>query len=237
MTVSESLLSNEFQAVLKLQGCSTDTYVGALDCPEVVPILRKIAGDSMVIEFSDVTEAVKGARTTAHFVIVCGIGIVMDALRAIGSEVSSTVGLIAIGDVASAKVTAAAIRSAGAMAVEPTPTEESVRRLLRRGLEFRALRALELAHRCESQRLYRRELELLGSPPEHMTDDLDTFQPPPLPVGPISTYNLEEASEAFERAYIDRVQHLCASAREAAMHLDVSAATLARRLRRDGGES
>jgi transcriptional regulator of aromatic amino acid metabolism len=67
-----------------------------------------------------------------------------------------------------------------------------------------------------------------------MTDDLNTFQPPPLPVGPISAYNLEEASEAFERAYIDRVQHLCDSAREAAQRLDVSAATLARRLRKEG---
>ena len=234
--VSESLLSNEFQAVLKLQGCSTDTYVGALDCADIVPILRKIAGDAMVIEFSDVVEAVKAAWTTAHFVIVCGIGSVMQLLHDVGSEVSSTVAVAAIGDVTDTKETAAGIRSAGAMAVEPEPSEESLRRLLRRGLEFRALRALELAHRCESQRLYRRELELLGSPPEHMTDDLDTFQPPPLPVGPISTYNLEEASESFERAYIDRVQHLCASAREAAMHLDVSAATLARRLRRDGGE-
>ena len=63
-------------------------------------------------------------------------------------------------------------------------------------------------------------MDLLGYPPETMTDDLTTFQPPPLPVGPISTYNLEASSEAFERAYIDRVQLLCESAREAAKYLD-----------------
>src|SRR5215510_1767839 len=90
-----------------------------------------------------------------------------------------------------------------------------------------------IAHRCESKRLHQRELELLGHPPETMSDDLNTFQPPPLPVGPMSIYNLDEASEAFEKAYIDRVQHLCASAREAAVYLGVSSATLSRRLRRE----
>ncbi|CAN0574892.1 unnamed protein product, partial [Laminaria digitata] len=48
---------------------------------------------------------------------------------------------------------------------------------------------------------------------------------------------LDEASEAFETAYIDRVQQLCASAREAAVHLGVSSATLSRRLRREGSPS
>jgi hypothetical protein len=221
--------------VLKLQGISTDTYVGALECKDVVPILRSIAGDSMVIEFSDVDEAVRGARSIGHFVIVAGTGIAVPLLQAIGADVANTVAVIAAGPLAEGGPTAASIRSAGATAVLTDPTEESLKRLVKRGLEYRALRALELAHRIEGLRLRRRELDLLGHPPEHMTDDLDTFQAPPLPVGPTSVYNLEQASEDFERAYIDRVQHLCASSREAALHLDVSAATLARRLRREGG--
>lgn len=232
--MSESLLSNEFQAVLKLQGISTDTYVGALECKDIVPALRNIASDSMVIEFSDVSEAVQASRTTGHFVVLCGVKFVQPLLQAIGPDASTTMAVIAIGEPGGDAPSAPSLRSAGAMEVVAEPTEENLVKAVRRGLEFRAMRALELAHRCEARRLFNRELDLLGHPPEHMTDDLNTFQPPPLPVGPISVYNLDEASESFERAYIDRVQHLCSSAREAALHLDVSAATLARRLRREG---
>lgn len=230
--MTESLLSNEFQSILKLQGISTDTYVGVLDCKDIVSALRGIAGDSMVIEFSYVEEAVQGAKSTGHFVILASVRTVHALSAAIGPE--AVVAIIAVGAVGGEGPSAASLRSAGAMEVVSDPTEASLRKAVRRGLEVRALRALELAHRCESQRLRRRELDLLGHPPEHMTDDLNLVQPPPLPVGPISTYELDAASEAFEHAYIDRVQHLCSSAREAALHLDVSAATLARRLRKEG---
>jgi hypothetical protein len=235
--VSGSLLNNDFQAVLKNQGISTDTYVGVYGCPNIVPALRAIAGDSMVVEVSDEAEAAQGARSTAHWVLLVHVAQVMSVIRTIGGDVASTVAVIAIGKAPEGGPSSAELRSAGAMDVCEDPSEENLRRIVRRGLEFRALRALELAHRCESRRLTQRELDLLGHPPEHMTDDLSTFQPPPLPVGPSSNYSLEEASEAFERSYIDRVMHLTASAREAATFLDVSAATLARRTKRDGGEA
>lgn len=229
--MTQSLISSDVEAVLRLQGIETDAYVGTLDCSQIRPILQRVAAEAKFTDFKNVEEAVRAARSSHHFVFVVGVKSVMPLVAALGSDANTVVAIIGVGPEGPS---AATLRSAGAMAVVPEPTDEALRPLILRGLEFRALRALELAHRCESRRLLRREMDLLGHPPETMTDDLNTFQPPPLPVGPISTYNLEEASEAFERAYIDRVQHLCASAREAAQYLDVSAATLARRLRKEG---
>jgi hypothetical protein len=233
--VSASLLTPEVRSVLELQGIGLQTYVGCLGCsPDLLEKLRSIAGESKVVEMSDLESAAKAAKSSDHYVLVSSIGRVQALLSAIGADAASTIAVIAVGRPGSDEPSPAMLRSLGAMAVEEDPSPATLDGLLRRGFEFRALRALELAHRCEARRLKRRELNLLGHPPETMTDDLSTFQPPPLPVGPISTYNLEDSSEAFERAYIDRVQLLCESAREAAKYLDVSAATLARRLRREG---
>ena len=231
------MLSNEFQAVLKVQGLSTDCYIGVYDCDQVVGTLQGLAGDAMVIELADTAEAVRGARSPGHFVLIVGTQSASQVLAAIAADTSSLIAVIAVGEVSEDGPSAASLRSSGVMDVIVSPDEAILRSALKRGLEFRALRALELAHRCESARLLRRELDLLGHPPEYMTDDLSTFQPPPLPVGPTAVYDLDQASELFEKAYIDRVQHLCASAREAALHLDVSAATLARRLRKESSEN
>lgn len=229
--MTQPLISSDVEAVLRLQGISTDAYVGLLDCTSVQPVIQRVAAEAKIVEFATLDEAVRGARSSHHYVFVVGVKSVVPLVSALGADANTVVSIVAVGPDGPS---AASLRSAGVMSVVPEPTDDALRPLILRGLEFRALRALELAHRCESRRLLRREMDLLGHPPETMTDDLNTFQPPPLPVGPISTYNLEEASEAFERAYIDRVQHLCASAREAAQYLDVSAATLARRLRKEG---
>jgi hypothetical protein len=185
-----------------------------------------------VVAFDSIEQAARAAKSSAHYVIVVGSAMAPALLQAFGSDATSVCAVVVVGPLGE-NTSVGTLRAAGAMAVATEPTEDALRPLVKRGLEFRALRALELAHRCEARRLSRREMDLVGYPPEFMTDDLNTFQPPPLPVGPISAYNLEEASEQFERAYIDRVQHLCESAREAAQRLDVSAATLARRLRRE----
>jgi hypothetical protein len=230
--VTQTLISSDVEAVLRLQGIATETHVGLLEASSIRPIVQRISGDAKILELKSVEEAVRAARSSHHYVFLVGAKSVLPLIEGLGSDASAMGAIIAVGPDGPS---AATLRSAGAMAVVPEPTDDALRPLVRRGLEYRALRALELAHRCEARRLLRRHMELLGHPPETMTDDLNTFQPPPLPVGPISTYNLEEVSEAFERAYIDRVQHLCASAREAAQYLDVSAATLARRLRKEGG--
>jgi hypothetical protein len=230
--VSQSLLRSEITNVLRTQGIDTSAHIGLLDAGAGTPaMLQQLSAEAEVVDFKGLDEAVRAARSGMNFVFVVGVKSVLTLIEHLGAEGGGSVPIIAVGGEGPS---AANLRSAGAMAVVTDPTEEVLRPLVRRGLEYRALRALELAHRCEARRIRRREMDLLGHPPETMTDDLSTFQPPPLPVGPISTYNLEDASDAFERAYIDRVQHLCASAREAAQYLDVSAATLARRLRKEG---
>ena len=233
--MSDSLLSSEFQTVLKLQGLSTDSYIGVFGCSSYLSVIRTAAADSILIEFSETSEVVMSARSTRHFVIVTDADNAEKLVTAIGSDLSSTVAVIVLGPLKENGPSAATLRASGIMAVQSEPGVESLKGTMSRALEFRALKSLELSHRCESQRLARRELDLMGEPPENMTDDLNSVQPPPLPVGPISPYRLEESSESFERAYIERVQHLCASSREAALHLDVSAATLARRQRKEEG--
>ncbi|MEE2904741.1 MAG: hypothetical protein VYC39_20600 [Myxococcota bacterium] len=198
--------------------------------------IRDISAESVVIEFSEINEILMAARSNRHFTVFVGAGAISDILTKAGTEVSNLIGLIVLGPVDEAGLSKASIRSGGAMSIIESPDRESLVRVARRALEFRALRALEFCHRCESQRLMRREAELLGQTPETMTDDLLSVQPPPLPVGAISPYRLEEATESFEKAYIERVLHLCASSREAASYLDVSSATLARKQRRDDEE-
>ena len=233
-----SLLTPEVRSVLELQGLGAETRVGALGCEaRVIASLTRLVGEDSLRVFTKVEEAARVAKSSEHWVLLAPSSKVAELLQTIGSEVSSTIAVIALGQPDPSGPSAAMLRALGAMAVADDLTDKSLELHLRRGFEFRALRALELLHRCEARRLKRREMDLLGHPPETMTDDLSTFQPPPLPVGPISTYRLEDSSEAFERAYIDRVQLLCESAREAAKYLDVSAATLARRLRREGSSS
>lgn len=231
-----SLLTPEIRSVLELQGLSDETRVAAFDCDApTLEVLGRLVGEGALSPFTKPEDAARVAKTADNWVLVAPSARVPELLDAVGSDVNSTIAVIALGAPGPDGPSAAMLRARGAMAVVEHPTEPALEQHLRRGFEFRALRALELLHRTEARRLRRREMDLLGHPPETMTDDLTTFQPPPLPVGPISTYNLEASSEAFERAYIDRVQLLCESAREAAKYLDVSAATLARRLRREGG--
>ncbi|MFO0723307.1 MAG: hypothetical protein U1E65_05970 [Myxococcota bacterium] len=229
--MTAALFIPEIESALKLQGLSSDGFVGLLDAEFIRPLVASIVGADRVVDLKSVDAAVRAARSSANYAFVMGPKTASQVAAALGADANSIVAMIAVGSDGSP---ASSLRANGVMAVLTDATEGTLKPLLLRGLEFRALRALELAHRCEARRIHRREMELVGHPPETMTDDLNTHQPPPLPVGPISAYNLEEVSEAFERAYIDRVQHLCDSAREAAQYLDVSAATLARRLRKEG---
>lgn len=225
------LLSPEIEEAVVARGIPIRIQVGVLECDDAIHMLTRIAPEGTVTRFSGVDEALKSARGHRLVVMVVGARAAAGLLRALGSE-ALQVAVIGFAPEGS-DVTPATLRSIGVMDVLRDLSEETAIPMLKRGLDYRALFTLELAHRCESRRLHRRELELLGHPPETMSDDLNTFQPPPLPVGPLSTYNLDEASEAFEKAYIDRVQQLCASAREAAIHLGVSSATLSRRTRRE----
>lgn len=225
------LLSSEVEHSLKAHGIPSALHVGVLGCDDAVPVLSRIAGAKSVHAFATVDDAVRAARSHRLLALLAGGEIAPTLMRALGAESISAAVIGFVPDGAS--TSPAVLRSCGVMEVVKDFEESNLTQILKRGLDFRALLALELAHRCESKRLHQRELELLGHPPETMSDDLNTFQPPPLPVGPMSIYNLDEASEAFEKAYIDRVQHLCASAREAAVYLGVSSATLSRRLRRE----
>lgn len=226
-----ALLSTEVENALKAHGIPTHAQIGVVGCDDVVPLLSRLTSSHGLFVYGSTEEAVKGARTHRLMVLVSGADIALALLRALNTD-SVSIGVVGYVPEGSS-VSPAVLRSFGIMDVVRDLSEATLLPILRRGLDVRALLALELAHRCESKRLHLRELELLGHPPETMSDDLNTFQPPPLPVGPMSVYNLDEASEAFERAYIDRVQHLCASAREAAVYLGVSSATLSRRLRRE----
>lgn len=226
-----NLLSAEIDLALKSHGISSNTQIGVIDCDRVVPSLAELSSDNRVVVHASCEDAARSARGHRLTVLLVGAESATALLRAINAE-SVSVGVIGYVPEDSS-VSPSVLRSFGIMEVVRDLAPEGLVPLFRRGLDFRALLALELAHRCESKRLHQRELELLGHPPETMSDDLNAFQPPPLPVGPMSTYNLDEASEAFEKAYIDRVQQLCASSREAAVHLGVSSATLSRRLRKE----
>ncbi len=230
-----SLLSADTETVLKGHGIPVRPHVLLHGCPEALDAVRALTGEDAASTADTAAEVVSGVRAHRVVAVVAGAELAGPLIRALNAE-NLTVSVIAVrqGDEGSSS---AQLRAQGVMDLVTEVSAAALEPLLRRGLDFAALLTLELAHRCESRRLMNRELELLGQPPESMSDDLSVFQPPPLPVGPLSVYNLDEASEAFETAYIDRVQQLCASAREAAVHLGVSSATLSRRLRREGSPS
>ncbi|MEM1025081.1 MAG: hypothetical protein AAF627_05945 [Myxococcota bacterium] len=229
--VSDARLSSPVASVLEGHGVSTEPHVELFDCAELRDVLHGLVGPGCVHEHSDsgsVASAVRAHRVTVVVTHARGISELMRNL----SVESAPVGLI-VYDPNGHDSNSAALRAQGVMDVLTDRLPETWADVLTRAFDFRALLMLELDHRCESKRLSQRELELLGEPPESLSDDLDSFQPPPLPVGPMSVHDLESASDAFETAYIERVQHLCNSAREAAQVLGVSPATLSRRQRRD----
>lgn len=226
-----SFVSQEVESVLKIHGIPTTAHAVILDCDPVVDPVEALLGKDNVTVPTSTADAIRAVRSHRIVTVITNARGASAFVRALNAE-NVTIGVIALDD-AGGEISSAQLRAGGVMDVASAPTREVLEPLLRRGLDFSALLVLELAHRCESRRLLNRELELLGQPPESMSDDLSLFQPPPLPVGPLSVYNLEEASDAFETAYIDRVQQLCASAREAAVHLGVSSATLSRRMRKE----
>lgn len=228
---SMAMLSPEIESALKALGIGTSAKVLAVDCAAAHPILEQLLGEGAVIAVQGVVEAVKQAKSLRLAAVVSNPEFAAAVVRGLASE-NLTFGVLALAPPGDGSASAI-LRAAGVMDLLPDLSEVAMVAPLRRALDTSALLALELAHRCESRRLLNRELDLLGQPPESMSDDLLGVQPPPLPVGPLSTYNLEEASEAFETAYIERVQQLCASSREAALYLGVSSATLSRRTRRE----
>lgn len=233
--VATSLLTPELQKALKANGIPTALKVIVFACDPVSATLeaRFDPSECVVINAKTPAEITKICRQERLVAVVAAAEEATAVLRQL-SAAGVTVGLVAY-EGSEAPSQAAILRTQGAMDVMRGVTDEDIA-VVRRALEYRALLILELAHRCESRRLVNRELELLGQPPESMSDDLSVFQPPPLPVGPLSVYNLDQASEAFETAYIDRVQQLCSSAREAAQYLGVSSATLSRRQRKEAGD-
>lgn len=229
--VTEALISPEVASVLEKHGINTEPSFQILDGSDLYGTLEPVVGrDRLQVHSTplSVARAVRAKRITGVLVGRQSAGALLSAL----AHEHQTVGVVVYQPEVDESA-AAALRSQGVMEIVTSLDRADWPELLRRIIDYRALLVLELQHRCESKRLAERELELLGQPPESMSDDLTTHQPPPLPVGPMSTYNLEEASESFETAYIDRVQQLCASAREAAEHLGVSSATLSRRLRKE----
>lgn len=222
-------VSLEVESVLKLHGIVAEPHVVIHECDSAVEAAEALVGGEHVSTPTSIQDAVRMVRSHRIVAVVTSAEAAPAFIRALNAE-SVVVGTIAVD--AEDAGSSAHLRAAGVMDVAQADPEV-LRPMLRRAFDFAALYVLELAHRCESRRLLNRELALLGQPPESMSDDLSVFQPPPLPVGPLSVYNLEEASDAFETAYIDRVQQLCASAREAATHLGVSSATLSRRMRRE----
>lgn len=230
--MNRSFLSPDIESALGVHGIQGSIYLAVFDAPSCLPTLTSIFGAERVHVPESVEDAARAVRSHRLAAIVTSPGSLSAVVRALGND-STSVSVIVVPTSGESPSTAM-LKAAGAMDVAADQSEQTLVPLLRRALDFRALLSIELTHRCESKRLLNRELELLGHPPENMSDDLETCQPPPLPVGPLSTYSLDEASDAFERAYIERVQHLCASAREAAVYLGVSSATLSRRLRREG---
>ncbi len=222
-------MSSSVASVLESHGVSTELHVELFDCAEMRDVLHSL-GVTLHDhpEPSTVAAAVRAHRVT---VVVTHARRATEIMRILSVD-SAPVGVLVF-DPDGHESNSAALRAQGVMDVLTERRAEPWADVLSRSFDFRALLMLELDHRCESKRLSQRELELLGEPPESLSDDLDSFQPPPLPVGPMSIHDLESASDAFETAYIERVQHLCSSAREAAQVLGVSPATLSRRQRRD----
>lgn len=238
--MTSPLLSEEMRNALAAQSIPTGVEISVFDAPDAEGLVAEATGQPPIVV--ETAEAASRTQDVGRLNVLLtspeGLSALSvhdeadgEAPKESAPRVSGAVFVYAReerpGD-------AARYRGQGAMdLVGPHTPLETVLGLLRRGIEFRALSLLELVHRCESRRLDAREAELIGTRPADVSDQLVTHQAPPLPVGPLSTYTLDEASEAFERAYIDRVQQLCQSAREAAVCLGVSSATLSRRLRRE----
>jgi hypothetical protein len=201
------------------------------DCEEARPVLERVLGADAINTHASWSDVAAGARRHRLSTVVTHARQAGDVMKALTAE-STLVGVL-VYDPDGFESSSAALRAQGAMDVIADLDAENWASTLSRAFDFRGLLLLELDHRCESKRLSQRELELLGEPPESLSDDLDTFQPPPLPVGPMSIYDLDSASDAFETAYIERVQFLCSSSREAAQVLGVSPATLSRRQRKE----
>lgn len=219
----------ELMEVLQNHGINVEPSAELYDCSEAADVV----GGMMHVSMHDTLAGlVAGARRQRLAVVVTHVRKATDVVRALHDE-GVVVGVL-VYDPEGQESGAAALRAGGVMDVLTSLAAEDWAAVVERAVDYRRLLLLELDHRCESKRLAQRELELLGEPPESLSDDLDIFQPPPLPVGPLSIYDLDQASEAFETAYIERVQHLCSSAREAAQVLGVSPATLSRRQRKDG---
>ncbi len=229
--MTEALISSEVASVLERHGIDANPSFQVLDGDDLFSVIEPLVGrERLQVHTSalSVARAVRAKRITGVLVGRRSAGVLLSTL----ANEHQTVGVV-VHQPEADESAAAALRSQGVMEIVANLDRPDWIEILRRIIDYRALLVLELQHRCESKRLAERELELLGQPPESMSDDLTPHQPPPLPVGPMSTYNLEEASESFETAYIDRVQQLCASAREAAEYLGVSSATLSRRLRKE----
>jgi len=229
--VAKALVSPEIASILEAHGIPTEGRVDVFDCAEAKAALETFVPAGQVATHATLDDLMVAVRRR-ELSVVCGHArSASELLRRLQHE-ALTLGVV-IYDPRGHDSDSAVLRAQGVMDVVTDVEPSTLEPATRRAMDFRALLLLELDHRCESRRLAQRELELLGEPPDQMSDDLDTVQPPPLPVGPLSTYNLEEASEAFETAYIGRVQQLCSSAREAAQVLGVSPATLSRRQKRD----
>lgn len=229
--ILQPLLSPQVESALKSHGLSTEAHVFVVDCPEALEACRILVEPERV-------HAIEAPGSVASALKKHRVGAVVTSVRQASGLVSrlSQEGLVAgviVLDPAGQESDSAALRAQGAMDVVTEATPDGLRTVLRRAFDFRGLLLLELEHRCESKRLANQEQRLLGEPPEGLSDDLDVMQPPPLPVGPMSVHDMESASEAFETAYIERVQQLSHSAREAAQVLGVSPATLSRRQKRE----
>ncbi len=228
---SFALLTSEVAVILGAHGIPVTLRLELVDCPEAIPVVQAF-GDAVQIDVHDEPGAVlanaRKREPVAILVHVRSAERLLDFLQEDGAMVG-----VVVFDPDGHESNSAALRAKGVMDVVTELASRDLEIVLRKAFDFRALLLLELDHRCESKRLHQREHDLLGATPDQLSDDLEVFQPPPLPVGPMSAYNLEEASEAFETAYISRVQQLCSSSREAAQVLGVSPATLSRRQKKE----
>lgn len=228
--MAKPLVSPEIASSLESHGIPTEGWVQVYDCPDAAEILEGVP--SLRVRRHEDVDAVLSAVRRRELSVIVGHARSVGPLLSRLQQDGAILGVI-VYDPEGHDSNSAALRARGVLDVVDVLDVDHLVAVLRRALDFRALLLLELDHRCESKRLSQRELELLGEPPDQLSDDLDVFQPPPLPVGPLSTYNLEEASESFEAAYISRVHQLCSSSREAAQVLGVSPATLSRRQRKE----
>ncbi|NJK89185.1 MAG: hypothetical protein HC923_07105 [Myxococcales bacterium] len=225
--VGRTLVSAPVSNVLRAHGLSDAVRIVVHECPEIWEALQVADLPAKLDEVPALDPLISTSRRRELVAILTHAKTVHGVLKRLQQD-GMTVGVIAY-DPDGYDSNSAALRAQGAMDVISDLDLVKLEPVLRRVFDFRALLFIELDHRCESRRLLQRELELLGESSEEWSDDLDTFQPGPLPVGPLSTYDLEEATEAFETAYIERTLQLSNTVREAAQLLGVSPATLNRR--------